>query len=358
MEDRMTSKEYTDRLVDEGALTDYLEAELGPADEYSVERFSGGHSNETLFVTWGDYDLVLRRPPPGETADSAHDVIREHHVMDALQETDVRVPTTVLACDDHDLIGSDFYVMEQEKGVVLRDEEPDRFTDPDTRRRVGAELIDRLAEIHTVDYEAVRLEGFGRPEGYTERQVDRWHQQLEWAFEVTAKERAIPPLDDVHSWLAANVPDSHPHALVHGDYKLDNVIFGSEDPPEIAGIVDWEMSTLGDPRSDLAWLLTYWRDADDPPCAIPELVPTFTDREGYPTKADIVDRYEAATDVTFEHEQFYRALAVYKLAAICEMFFRRHLEGNADNPMYPKMRERVPAMADWAVRIIEGDEPV
>jgi len=354
----MTADEYMGRLVDEDMLAEYLESELGPVSDYKIERFSGGHSNETLFLTWGDRDLVLRRPPPGETADSAHNVLREYRIMDALQETDVRVPPTVLACEDHDVIGSEFYLMEKEAGVVLRDEELDRFADPDTRRHIGEKLVDRLAEIHGVDHEAVGLEDFGYPEGYTERQIDRWHQQLEWAFEITADERAIPTLKDVRSWLAAKVPESHPHTPVHGDYKLDNVIFSPEDPPKIVGIVDWEMSTLGDPRSDLAWLLTYWRDTDDPPCAIPELVPTFTDREGYPTKADLVDRYEAATDITFEHERFYRTLAVYKLAGICEMFFRRHLEGNADNPLYPKMRKRVPMMADWAVRIIDGEEPL
>lgn len=358
MESRMSSEEYLDRLVDEDALADYLEAELGPAVEYEVERFPGGHSNETLFLTWGEHEFVLRRPPPGEIAESAHDVLREHHVMDALQDTDVRVPRTVLACDDHAVLGSDFYVMEREQGTVLRDEEPDRFATPDARRRVGEELVDRLAEIHTVDYEAVGLGEFGRPENYIGRQVDRWHKQFDWAFEVTAENRGLPTVEDVGAWLDDNVPDSHPHRLVHGDYKLDNVIFGPDDPPRIAGIVDWEMSTLGDPRFDLAWLLTYWRDADDPECAIPELVPTFTDREGYPTKGELVDRYEVATGITFEHGKFYRTLSVYKLAAICEMFFRRHLEGDADNPLYPKMRERVPAMAEWAMRIIDGEEPL
>lgn len=127
---------------------------------------------------------------------------------------------------------------------------------------------------------------------------------------------------------------------------------------EIVGIFDWELSTLGDPLFDLGWLLTYWRDPDDAEPAIPELLPTFTDRDGYPTKGELVQRYEDATGTTFEHGRFYRVLSVYKLAALCEMFFRRHLEGNADNPMYPKMRERVPAMADWAMRIINGKQPL
>jgi aminoglycoside phosphotransferase (APT) family kinase protein len=350
--------DYLNRIVDEESLADYLERELGPADEYEIDRHQEGHSNETLFVTWGDQELVLRRPPPGEKADTAHDVLREYRVVDALQETDVRVPTTVLASNDHSVVGSDFYLMERVEGDVLRDEEPARLADPDSRARIGNELVDRLAEIHAVDYEEIGLGDFGRPDGYTERQVERWHEQFDWAFEVTADERGIPAVAEVESWLDDNVPDSYPYALVHGDYKPDNVMFGRGEPPEIVGIFDWELSTLGDPRFDLGWLLTYWRDADDPEPAIPELVPTFTEREGYPTKADLVERYEATTGTRFEHGRFYRVLSVYKLAALCEMFFRRHLEGNADNPMYPKMRERVPAMADWAKRILEGEEPL
>ncbi|MFC7157037.1 phosphotransferase family protein [Halomarina halobia] len=352
------SDEYLNRIVDEAALAEYLDAELGSATAFEVTRHRAGHSNETLFVTWGERELVLRRPPPGTTADTAHDVLREYRVMDALQGTDVRVPRTVLGCDDHGVIGCDFYLMERERGDVLREDEPPRFATPERRRRIGEELVDRLAEVHAVDYEAVGLGDFGRPETYTERQVDRWHRQFDWAFDVTAAERDVPTIREVGSWLDDNVPESHPNALVHGDYKLDNVVFGPGAPPNIAGIFDWELSTLGDPRFDLGWLLTYWRDPGDPEAAIPELVPTFTDRDGYPTKGELVERYEAATGIAFENGRFYRALSVYKLAALCEMFFRRHLEGNADDPMYPKMRERVPAMADWAMRIVEGDEPI
>ncbi|WP_255152312.1 phosphotransferase family protein [Halorarius halobius] len=354
----MSDDDYLDQLVDEAALREHLTAELGPVSDYAVERHHGGHSNETLFVTWGDREFVLRRPPPGAKADTAHDVLREHHVMAALQGTDVRVPTTVLACEDDAVIGSEFYLMERVAGDVIRTEEPDRFADPPSRRCIGEELVDRLAEIHAVDAEAVGLGEFGRPEGYIDRQVDRWHKQFDWAFEVTADERPVPAIADVGDWLDDNVPDSHPHTLVHGDYKLDNVIVGPGDVPEIAGIVDWELSTQGDPRFDLAWLLTYWRDPSDPDSPIPELVPEFTTREGYLTKGELVARYEDAVGIAFEHGRFYRVLSVYKLTALCEMFFRRHLEGNADNPMYPKMRERVPAMADWALRIVDGDAPI
>jgi aminoglycoside phosphotransferase (APT) family kinase protein len=356
------SEEYFRRIVDVDALGAYLEAELGPVEEYDVRRHQEGHSNETLFVTWGDEELVVRRPPPGETADTAHDVLREFRVIDALQDTDVRVPTTVLASDDHSVMGSDFYVMERVEGDVLRESEPERFRNPGARRAIGEELIDTLVEVHEVDYEAVELEegDFGYPPGFTERQVRRWSEQLEWAFEVTEEEREVPVLHEVREWLEANVPEDPPSSLVHGDYKLDNVMFGPADDPEIVAIFDWEMSTLGDPFTDLGWMLSYWWDAKDPdpPEGSRTLNATFMAGEDYPTRVELVDRYERRTGFEFEDERFYRALAVYKLAGLGEMFFRRHLEGNADDPMYPKMEAGVPSMADRALRIIEGEEPL
>ncbi|MFC6960889.1 phosphotransferase family protein [Halocatena marina] len=351
--------EYFERIVDPDRLAVYLESELGAVDEYDVEHHQEGHSNETLFVTWGERELVIRRPPPGDIAETAHDVLREYRVIDALQETSVPVPETVLACENHDVIGSDFYVMERIRGDVLRAGEPERFQHPDARRCIGTELIDTLAAIHTVDVEAVGLDEFGHPPGFTHRQVKRWSEQLMWAFEVTTDEREVPLLYDVMEWLQANVPEDTPSTLVHGDYKLDNVIY-ARDEPTIVGVFDWEMSTLGDPFTDLGWMLSYWWDEDDPdpPQATDTLTATFMQRDGYNTRRDLIERYEAATGFTFENNRFYRALAVYKLAALGEMFFRRYLEGNSDDPMYPQMRDGVGQLAARAQRIIDGEEPL
>ena len=352
----MSDESYIDRLVDEDSLRSYLEGELGPAEEFSISHHQEGHSNETLFVTWGDRELVIRRPPPGETADTAHDVLREYRVMDALQETAVPMPTTLLACEDHDVIGGDFYVMERLPGDVIRGEEPDRFAEPVHRERLGEELVETLAEIHAVDYEAVGLGEFGRPEGFTERQVERWGKQIDWAAETTAERREVPALDRVGEWLEESVPDDYPHTLVHGDYKLDNVSFEPGTPPEIGGVLDWELSTLGDPFTDLGWMLSFWHDADDPEPAIPELYPTFMAREGYPTRAELVVRYEDATGYAFEHDRFYRTLAVYKMAGLGEMFLARYMNGDSDDDLYPKMEEAVPRLAERALAIIEGED--
>jgi len=350
------SDDYFARLVDESVLRSYLADELGEADRFEIERLQAGHSNETLLLTWGNRDLVLRRPPPGETADTAHDVLREYRVIDALQDTPVPVPPTVLACEDESVIGGEFYVMERVEGDVLRDEEPARFSGH--REAIGHELVDTLSSIHGVDVESVGLGEFGYPEGFAARQVKRWSEQLTWAFSTTVDRREVPTLYEVMEWLQDNAPEEHPHALVHGDYKLDNVMFAPGTPPELVGVFDWEMSTLGDPRTDLGWMLSYWRDPKDPEAVLPELTASFMAREGYSTRLELVDRWEEATGLTYEHDRFYRTLAVYKLCGLGEMFLARYMQGNADDDLYPKMEWAVPELAERAMRIIEGEEPL
>ena len=345
--------------ADTDALASFLEAELGPGD-LAVEGRGAGYSNETLFVRWGDRELVVRRPPPDETAEGAHEVLREYRILDALSGTDVPVPTAVLACEDDAVLGAPFYVMDRLRGDVIRTEEPPRFATPARREALAAEFVDTLAAVHGVDYQAVGLADLGDPDGYLERQVATFREACEWALETTREERAVPELETVGTWLAGNVPDLSTPALVHGDYKPDNVMFGPGDDPEIVAIFDWEMSTLGDPFTDLGWMLSYWWDAKDPdpPEGSKTLNTTFMAGEDYPTRRELVDRYEERTGFSFDDERFYRTLAVYKLAGLGEMFFRRHLEGNADDPMYPKMEAGVPSMADRAMRIIEGEEPL
>ncbi len=351
----MSESDYLDRLYDEDALRAYLDRTLGPADSLTVRHHPEGHSNETLFVDWGDRDLVLRRPPAGEHAEGAHDVLREHHVMSALADTDVPVPETVAACDDHSVIGADFYLMERLHGEVIRDAEPARLATPEQRSVLADAFIDTLADIHTLDPAAVGLDDLGHPDGFTQRQVERWTAQLDWAVEVTADDRPLPELHDVADWLADNVPDAPEHTLVHGDYKLDNVMVGPDLPPEIIGVFDWEMCTRGDPSMDLGWLLANWPDAKDPDREDPLGEPIEV-RPGYPTRVGLLERYETRTGLTFDHDRFYRTFGVFKSAAACEMMYRRYLEGNADDPAYPLMEDRVPVLADRARAIIDGDE--
>ena len=343
-----------DDLVDRENLRAFLCDELGPADRFNVERHDQGFSNETLFITWGTHELVLRRPPPGETAETAHDVLREFTVVDALQESTVPVPKTVAATDDSSVIGCPFYLMERLQGDVLRYSEPERFATHAGRRQIGEELVDTLAAIHSVDYEAVGLGEFGRPAGFTKRQVERWSGQFDWAFEETTAQREVPAIHTTGEWLAENVPDSPAQTLVHGDYKLDNVIFGPETPPEITGVLDWEMSTLGDPLCDLGWMLFFWFDDERSISPILRAMgPAFLTNDAYLTREEMVARYEAQTGVTVENLTFYRVLAVYKMAALGEMFYARYLMGHSDNSFYAMMEDGVPQLAEMALSLIE-----
>lgn len=347
------------RVVDEEALAAYLSDELGPSESFEVSYHPRGHSNETVFVTWGDDELVLRRPPPGETAETAHDILREFRVIDALQDTTVPVPTTVAVCEDPAVIGAEFYLMHRVYGDVIRENEPDRFGTPAQRRLVGEELIDGLSAIHRIEYEAVGLGDYGRPDGYTARQVDRWQQQFAWAAKVTETVRSLPLVDTVGEWLEANVPASAPQTLIHGDYMFHNVMYAPGRPPELVAIFDWELSTLGDPRADLGWLFAfYWQDTDPVIASIRPEPRTYMTREGYPSRHELVERWEDQTGFRFDHERFYRTLGVYKLAAVGEMFFRRHVDGNADDPLYPEMDRIVPQILERAQRIIDGEEPL
>lgn len=361
----MTGSNLDDELVDEAALAEFCRREIGPPesgieDPLPVRRHQEGYSNETLFVGWGERELVLRRPPIGETAESAHDVLREAQVMDAVADASIPVPEIVATCDDHSVLGCDFFLMERLYGDVIRETEPDRFASPDHRRAVGERLVDTLVDIHAVDYEEIGLGDFGKPTGYLERQVDTFTQQLdEWLLPLTEQEREVPHIREVGSWLAENVPEESDHTLVHGDYKLDNVMFGPETPPEIVGVFDWEISTLGDPLADLGWMVLFWRDSKDSEPILPaEMVPTFMEKKGYHTRTELVNRYETRTGREFTNERFYRGLAAYKIATTCEAMYARYLSGNADDPMYPTLKEGVPKLAAQAKRIVNGEEPM
>lgn len=350
--------EYTDRLVDDDALRRYLTEQLGAVDNFEYTYHEEGHSNETLFLAWGDWELVLRRPPPGETADTAHDVLREYKIYSKLEDTSIPVPKTVLACRDESVLGCEFYLMERVQGGVIDQVEPERFADHKHRETISEEFIDTLVEIHTLDYESAGLDDLGHPDGFTQRQVDRWTDQFEWACERTSDHREIPAFKRARDWLQDNVPEWHEHTLVHGDFTLDNSIFAPGTPPRIAAVIDWEMGTLGDPFTDLGWTFVGWRDPKDPEPEAPELLSSFLDRDGYFTRREFVERYERQTGFSFDNDRFYRAFGYYKLAIAGEMFLARHLAGDGDDPLYVHMESEVPHVIDHAIDIIDGEHPL
>ncbi|HMH46136.1 MAG TPA: phosphotransferase family protein, partial [Solirubrobacteraceae bacterium] len=243
-----------------------------------------GHSNVTYLITRGDTEVVLRRPPRPPLPPSAHDVLREARLLRALQDTPARVPVVLAVCADEHTIGAPFYVMERIAGEVIVTSIPPALDTPSERRGISEELIDALVEIHGVDWRAAGLEGFGKPTGYLERQLRRFAGL--WEINQT---RAIPAVERVGGWLAENMPTSGAATIVHGDFRLGNTIFVAEAPARLEAVLDWEMATIGDPLADLGYLCMFWSERDDPKGGMREALGGITRREGFPTRAQLLE---------------------------------------------------------------------
>ncbi len=339
-----------DGLIDLPALESFLKKHLPSHNgELVIEKHEAGFSNETFYVSWGQKRWVMRRPPRGAILPTAHDVLREYRVLSALASTGVRVPYPVFACEDRSVIGAPFYLMERIDGVVIRDDLPPEFAALADRRRIGEELIDALAELHAVDWQSTALVNIGKPQGFLERQLRRWMSQLDLTLPHT---RPLSGIHKVTEWLRAHLPPQSNASVVHGDYKLDNVMFAAQPPARLIAIFDWEMATLGDPLADLGWLIAYWGPTGDPPDPEPIGSNYITQQEGFLSQAEMIDRYEEKTSRKMTHFPFYHCLAVWKQAIILEGLYRHYLEGTAANPKAAEFEWRVPQLVARAHRII------
>ena len=338
-------------LVDAEALERYLDRAIPGPGRVEVERHRAGHSNETFFVRRGADEWVLRRPPRGAFLPTAHDVLREYRVLSAIADTNVRAPRPILACEDETVVGAPFYLMERAHGFVIREELPRGFReDEGARAGIGDELVDALAELHAVDWRREGLEGWGRPSGYLERQVRRWRGQLELA---TRFSRPLPDVVKVGEWLAEHLPESGAPAIVHGDYKLDNVCFAHEPPARLVSIFDWEMSTIGDPLADVGWMISFWREPGDPVDVL-ERDTAVTRLGGFRPREDLLERYRTRTGRVMSDLLFYMVLAVWKLGVLLEGSYARHLAGVTDDPLFAELEEGVPALGERALEMIRA----
>ncbi|GAB3976235.1 phosphotransferase family protein [Actinoallomurus acanthiterrae] len=323
--------------VDGPALQRHFERHLPQcAGPLRVTPLHGGRSNLTYEVTDGTHRWVLRRPPLGVLTPTAHDMDREYRVVAALGSTGVPVARAVLSCPDPTVIGAPFSVVDFVEGTVLRDGDEAATLDPADARRSAEALVDALVDLHSVDAADAGLDGFGRPEGYLERQVRRWRGQ--WDKIAT---RALPGIGELHGRLARTLPVSGAPAIVHGDYRLDNVILAPGDPGRIAAIVDWEMATLGDPLADLGMLLMYWEPTCEPVLGVRH-VPTAN--PGFPSGRELAERYAERSGRDLGDLRFYRALAYFKLAVIAEGIHARHLAGRTVGTGFERVGSAVPAL--------------
>lgn len=288
------------------------------APPLTFDLIAGGRSNLTYRVTdTGGRAWVLRRPPLGQVLATAHDMGREHRIISALAPTDVPVARVVGLCTDESVNGAPFYVMEFVEGLVARDAEAARGLAVEARANAGHQIPDVLARIHAVDPDSVGLGDLGRREGYVERQLKRWYGQ--WQKSQT---RELPVVDEVHAALASRVPEQGPATIVHGDYRLDNCLLGPDG--SIAAVLDWELCTLGDPLADVGLLLVYWTEQGD---AHPALLDASTTLEGFPSRAQVVERYANASGRDVSDVDYFVAFGYWKLACILEGVYARYKGG-------------------------------
>jgi aminoglycoside phosphotransferase (APT) family kinase protein len=317
---------------------------LEAPDELDASPIGDGHSNVTFELSTG---VVLRRPPRGPLPPSAHDVLREARLLKALEPTPVRAPRVLAVCDRESVIGAPFYVMERMEGVVVTDELPEPLDNPEQRARIADELIDSLVELHAVDWRAVGLEGFGKPSGYLERQLRRFIGL--WEHNKT---REIPAVEQVGNWLAANMPESPPATIVHGDYRLGNTMMAAEPPARLVAIFDWEMATIGDPLADLGYLMIHWIEAGDKAVGKFNLH-SVTSLPGFPTRAELIARYEERSGRSMQALNWYVTLALWKAIVFMEGNYKRAVQGSTDDPFLKSFGEGVLELARRAVEVSE-----
>jgi len=334
--------------LDVARLSPYLWDTLNLEGELEVLQYPSGFSNLTYMLRVGDVEVVLRRPPFGSKPKSGHDMKREHDVLAALHGSFPYCPKPLIFSDDEAIIGSSFYVMERIEGIIVRrDFPPELSLSPADVGTLFEHLVDVHVELHSVDFRAVGLEGFGNAEGYVERQVSGWSDRYR-----RARTPDVPDCEGIMAWLERNRPsDSGAGCIVHNDFRLDNVVLDPADPMRIVGVLDWEMATLGDPLMDLGASLAYWVEQGDPAgFQAMRMMPTNAD--GAPTRAEIVARYAAKSGLEIGDFSFYYCYGLFRLAVIVQQIYYRSYHGQTEDPRFRDLNIWVGALADAAGRLI------
>ena len=335
-----------DGLIDEGALARWMDDnELpGAGSALTIQAIAGGASNEIFSLERGDHRMVLRRPPREVPAGRNQTMLREHRVLHALRDSDVPHARALGLCKDESVLGACFYIMDHVDGwspMQLEGKWPEPFDhDLEARRGLAFELVDAIAKLGQVDWKAVGLTGFGKPEGFLERQVDRWlHHLSQFQF------REIPRLEEAAEWLRGHTPQSFQPGIIHGDYQFANVMFRHGAPASLAAVVDWEMATVGDPLLDLGWVLMSWPNPDEERSTM-----AYVDYEGMPERDQLMQRYAQVSGLPVDEMDYYVVLARFKMACVLEGGYARYVKGGADNP---KMQAFGPVVLDMARRAAE-----
>jgi aminoglycoside phosphotransferase (APT) family kinase protein len=326
-------------------LAAYLYDQLGLAGPLEIAQFPGGYSNLTYLLRVGERELVLRRPPFGASVRGGHDMGREYRMLSALAATAVPVPRPLLSCTDTSVLGAPFYLMERVEGLVLRGSGGPADLTPDTMRRLCLALVDGLVALHALDYQAAGLGDLGRPQGYTERQVHGWTTRY-----ANARTDDVPEIDQAAAWLAAHIPPQGPPALIHNDFKYDNVMLDPRDLARIVAVLDWEMATIGDPLTDLGTTLAYWMEPGDP-----EPLRRFglTSLPGNLDRREWARRYAERSGRDIAQILFYFVYGLFKNAVIVQQIYARYRKGFTQDARFATLDRMVLAYGRMAASAIE-----
>ena len=331
------------------AVRDLMAAAGVDVGPLTASLLSGGRSNLTYTLTDGTTRWVLRRPPLGHVLATAHDMRREYRVMGALASTAVPVPRMVLEHAEPDVLGAPFYVMELVEGVVYRTAGDLDRLDADEARRLGHAFVDGLAALHLVDPDAVGLADFGRPDGYLGRQVRRWTTQL-----ASSRSREVPGFDELTTRLAEGIPTTQRASVVHGDYRLDNALVRADDPGHVQAVLDWEMSTLGDPLADLALFTLYWAGWDGSHDSRGDAIAAIPTQHGFPPSAELTQRYAERTGLDLSDDNWYTGLACFKFAVILEGIHYRHVQGLTVGEGFDRIGSLVPEIVRHGIAALDS----
>jgi len=329
---------------------------LGP-DEIELEQFPGGHSNLTYLLRLGGHEFVLRRPPFGPVAPTAHDMPREYRLLKAIHPVFPLAPRTYLLCEDASIIGVPFYLMERRRGLVIRrDIPPEIGDDLALRRRVSEAMVDTICQLHSVDIYQSGLVNIGKPVGFVSRQLKGWSDRWE-----RAKTSEVDAIEKVIEWLSKRVPPEpdpdagRPATLVHNDFKLDNVMLDPVEPFRVAAVLDWEMCTVGDPLIDVGIFLCYWAAKDDPEARRESISPVTTG-PGWISRSEIIDRYQRNTGRDLSGIAFYEAFALFKVAVVLQQIYVRYVRGQTHDERFKEFDRRVDGLARAALDVADKTE--
>lgn len=335
--------------LDREKLAVYLEEQFGTSSgPLAIRQFPSGFSNLTYLIQAGEQEWVLRRPPFGANIKSAHDMGREYRILSHLHRVYPKAPRPLLYCPDEAVLGAEFYMMKRVRGVILRADIPEAMAPPpDLMARIAEAFIDNLVALHAVDYEAAGLGDLGRPAGYVRRQIEGWRRRYQQARTDDA-----PELERAAAWLAGYMPPESGAALIHNDYKYNNLVLDPQDWSRIVALLDWEMATLGDPLMDLGATLGYWIDVDDPPL-MQTLRYSPTALPGNPTRVALVERYMQKSGRQLPDLVFYYVYGVFRLAVIIQQIYRRYKLGLTQDQRFAELDKEVKLCGQIAVQAIE-----